>query len=236
MCWVSVFYKPVPLYPRRNPTDYSHFTDEEGASEESVWPATQWEGVVPEQVSPQSLHSSPLPGSGKLGRYFPIIGFHVLLLKSAELNVVRSRLSCFLEGQQLFLTSPYLLFPLLGQSTVLNSLDLQEMLPQNLHDYYSYKGSISSPPCFENVRWFVLADSVKLSRAQVMHGVTSPKFLLLTSWLTRTLPQISPDADTCGVFHEHGCCASPTLLWVILPVLWQGWANRHQGPEEPLLM
>ncbi|XP_023380411.1 carbonic anhydrase 6 [Pteropus vampyrus] len=53
-----------------------------------------------------------------------------------------------------------------GQSTVLNSLDLQDMLPKNLHDHYSYQGSTSTPPCTENVHWFVLADPIKLSKAQ----------------------------------------------------------------------
>lgn len=203
---------------------------------ESVWPATRWEGAVPEQVSPQSLHSSPLPGSGKLERYVPIIGFHVLLLKSAELNVVRSRLSCLLEGQRLFLTSLYLLFPLLGQSTVLNRLDLQDMLPKNLHDHYSYQGSISTPPCTENVHWFVLADPIKLSKAQVMHGVTSPKSPLLTSWLTRALPQISPNADTwapvgfstCMAAVPHLCCCGRSYQCC--------GRDGHQEPEEPSLM
>lgn len=54
-----------------------------------------------------------------------------------------------------------------GQSTVLSGLDIQDMLPANLHHYYSYRGSLTTPPCTENVHWFVLADSVKLSRAQI---------------------------------------------------------------------
>ncbi|XP_036074710.1 carbonic anhydrase 6 isoform X2 [Rousettus aegyptiacus] len=55
-----------------------------------------------------------------------------------------------------------------GQTTVLKTLDLEDILPPNLHDHYSYKGSMSSPPCTENVYWFVLAESVKLSKAQVL--------------------------------------------------------------------
>lgn len=54
-----------------------------------------------------------------------------------------------------------------GQSTVLRGLDIQDMLPANLHHYYSYRGSLTTPPCTENVHWFLLADSVKLSRAQI---------------------------------------------------------------------
>ncbi|KAB1268116.1 Carbonic anhydrase 6 [Camelus dromedarius] len=55
-----------------------------------------------------------------------------------------------------------------GQKTVLNGLDIQDMLPKDLHSYYSYWGSLTTPPCTENVHWFVLADTVKLSRAQIL--------------------------------------------------------------------
>lgn len=55
----------------------------------------------------------------------------------------------------------------LGQSTVLSSLDVQDMLPTDLRFYYTYGGSLTTPPCTENVRWFLLADFVQLSRAQI---------------------------------------------------------------------
>ncbi|EHB16656.1 Carbonic anhydrase 6, partial [Heterocephalus glaber] len=54
-----------------------------------------------------------------------------------------------------------------GQSTVLSSLTVLDMLPEDLLHYYSYEGSLTTPPCTQNVRWFVLANSVKLSRTQV---------------------------------------------------------------------
>ncbi|KAM7099952.1 carbonic anhydrase 6 [Molossus nigricans] len=54
-----------------------------------------------------------------------------------------------------------------GQSTVLRGLDIQDMLPENLRYYYSYQGSLTTPPCTENVQWFLLADSVLLSKAQI---------------------------------------------------------------------
>nr|XP_020731440.1 carbonic anhydrase 6 [Odocoileus virginianus texanus] len=54
-----------------------------------------------------------------------------------------------------------------GQSTVLRGLDIQDMLPGDLRYYYSYLGSLTTPPCTENVHWFVLADTVKLSRTQI---------------------------------------------------------------------
>nr|XP_020013101.1 carbonic anhydrase 6 [Castor canadensis] len=54
-----------------------------------------------------------------------------------------------------------------GQSTTLNDLVIQDMLPGDLYHYYSYQGSLTTPPCTENVHWFVLADSVKISKTQV---------------------------------------------------------------------
>ncbi|XP_066122680.1 carbonic anhydrase 6 [Saccopteryx bilineata] len=53
------------------------------------------------------------------------------------------------------------------QSTVLSGLDIRTMLPEDLRYYYSYRGSLTTPPCTENVQWFVLVDSVRLSRAQI---------------------------------------------------------------------
>lgn len=54
-----------------------------------------------------------------------------------------------------------------GQSTVLRGLDIEDMLPGDLRYYYSYLGSLTTPPCTENVHWFVVADTVKLSKTQV---------------------------------------------------------------------
>uniref|UniRef100_A0A8C5ZT53 Carbonic anhydrase n=1 Tax=Marmota marmota marmota TaxID=9994 RepID=A0A8C5ZT53_MARMA len=55
----------------------------------------------------------------------------------------------------------------MGQRTILRGLDIQDMLPRDLYHYYTYEGSLTTAPCTENVHWFVLADSVKLSRSQV---------------------------------------------------------------------
>lgn len=68
-----------------------------------------------------------------------------------------------------------------GQSTTLNDLVIQDMLPGDLYHYYSYQGSLTTPPCTENVHWFVLADSVKISKTQVTHGQSLP----LAAWLAK---------------------------------------------------
>ncbi|MDH5185312.1 MAG: carbonic anhydrase family protein [Gammaproteobacteria bacterium] len=45
-------------------------------------------------------------------------------------------------------------------------LAANELLPKN-RDYYRFNGSLTTPPCSEGVRWLVMKDAVKISRAQV---------------------------------------------------------------------
>ncbi len=42
----------------------------------------------------------------------------------------------------------------------------QELLPQDKH-YYRFNGSLTTPPCTEGVRWFVLKTPVTISKEQV---------------------------------------------------------------------
>src|SRR5215469_5449310 len=46
------------------------------------------------------------------------------------------------------------------------TLSLGEFLPQQ-HGYYTFDGSLTTPPCTEHVRWFVLKSPVEASAAQV---------------------------------------------------------------------
>ena len=50
---------------------------------------------------------------------------------------------------------------------------IDTMLPKN-RDYYRFNGSLTTPPCSEGVRWFVLKDYSTISKAQVekfLHAV-----------------------------------------------------------------
>jgi carbonic anhydrase len=63
----------------------------------------------------------------------------------------------------------------LGELTV----DVDQLLPQAREAYW-YNGSLTTPPCSEGVRWFVLRTPIQLSKAQiqafkeVMHGNNRP--------------------------------------------------------------
>ncbi|XP_040591032.1 carbonic anhydrase 6 [Mesocricetus auratus] len=55
-----------------------------------------------------------------------------------------------------------------GEATTLINVSIQDLFPGDTHYYYTYKGSLTTPPCTENVKWFVFKDSVKLSKTQVL--------------------------------------------------------------------
>lgn len=53
------------------------------------------------------------------------------------------------------------LFP--GSDFAINALNL---LPENIEQYYRYQGSLTTPPCLENVTWLVLKQPVEISKLQ----------------------------------------------------------------------
>jgi carbonic anhydrase len=59
--------------------------------------------------------------------------------------------------------------PANGQSAVTpgTTLDLAQLLPTG-RGYYTFEGSLTTPPCTEGVRWFVLKNPIQASPGQVM--------------------------------------------------------------------
>ncbi|XP_018412999.1 PREDICTED: carbonic anhydrase 6 [Nanorana parkeri] len=54
-----------------------------------------------------------------------------------------------------------------GQMTEVKTLDPLAMLPDNLDNFYRYQGSLTTPPCTENVLWTVFDSKVMLSQNQI---------------------------------------------------------------------
>lgn len=50
------------------------------------------------------------------------------------------------------------------------NVDLMRLLPPK-RGYYTFEGSLTTPPCSEHVRWFVLKEPVAASRAQIAQFV-----------------------------------------------------------------
>ncbi|XP_060056947.1 carbonic anhydrase 6 isoform X2 [Erinaceus europaeus] len=53
-----------------------------------------------------------------------------------------------------------------GQSTVIEGLNIMDMMPHNPQHYYTYTGSLTTPPCTQDISWFLLADAVLISITQ----------------------------------------------------------------------
>ena len=51
------------------------------------------------------------------------------------------------------------------------TLNVNELIPSR-HGYYTFEGSLTTPPCSENVRWFVLESAVEASAAQIQQFAT----------------------------------------------------------------
>ncbi|XP_056305348.1 neuronal pentraxin-1 isoform X1 [Danio aesculapii] len=54
-----------------------------------------------------------------------------------------------------------------GQSMSISNLNVLSMLSENLSHFYRYKGSLTTPPCFESVMWTVFDTPITLSHNQI---------------------------------------------------------------------
>lgn len=84
-----------------------------------------------------------------------------------ELAVIESRLD--VGADHALISKLWQHLPTAGQQieapeTIVNAKDL---LPVNLSRYFSYDGSLTTPPCSEGVKWFVLAENSQVGRTQV---------------------------------------------------------------------
>ena len=48
----------------------------------------------------------------------------------------------------------------------LNNIDLSQLLPKG-REYYTYMGSLTTPPCSEGVLWLVMKENIELSPDQI---------------------------------------------------------------------
>jgi len=101
------------------------------------------------------------------GKYFPMEAHFVHASKNGELAVVSVM---FKEGkknpalQKLINNMP--IHKGMEKNICDANLKAKDLLPQNL-DYYRFNGSLTTPPCTEGVRWFVLKTPVEMSKEQI---------------------------------------------------------------------
>ena len=54
-----------------------------------------------------------------------------------------------------------------GETTNLENIDISKILPKDTSKYYTFMGSLTTPPCSENVKWFILKDRQTISKTQI---------------------------------------------------------------------
>jgi carbonic anhydrase len=99
------------------------------------------------------------------GRAYPLDAHFVHSNAAGELAVVAV---LFEEGAHNPALEPILaaMPKKVGDQTTLDMQNIADLLPANRH-YYSYMGSLTTPPCSEGVRWNILTEPVQLSHAQL---------------------------------------------------------------------
>ncbi|XP_012657308.1 carbonic anhydrase 12 isoform X3 [Otolemur garnettii] len=55
-----------------------------------------------------------------------------------------------------------------GQEVSVPGFNIEELLPERLAEYYRYKGSLTTPPCYPTVTWTVFRNPVQISQEQLM--------------------------------------------------------------------
>ncbi|XP_028416402.1 carbonic anhydrase 12-like [Dendronephthya gigantea] len=50
------------------------------------------------------------------------------------------------------------------------SFDVKNLLPKDTERFYRYEGSLTTPPCFDNVTWTVLYTPIEISQQQLVRG------------------------------------------------------------------
>jgi carbonic anhydrase len=101
------------------------------------------------------------------GQEYPLEAHFVHATQDGHLAVVAVM---FEEGQENpILSKIWSKFPLKQNQLVylnLNADNIKAIMPKD-KDYYKFMGSLTTPPCSENVKWFVLKTPVTISKEQV---------------------------------------------------------------------
>jgi carbonic anhydrase len=98
------------------------------------------------------------------GKYFPMEAHFVHSTKEKELAVVAVMFKIGKENPTLKKLIEKM--PKKVNDTSVVHIKAQDLLPKSL-EYYRFNGSLTTPPCTEGVRWFVLKEPLEISKEQL---------------------------------------------------------------------
>ena len=58
--------------------------------------------------------------------------------------------------------------------SIMEEFSLEDIISDGLGDYYRYRGSLTTPPCYESVIWTVFEKPIPISSRQVKHRFLCP--------------------------------------------------------------
>ncbi|XP_072404861.1 carbonic anhydrase 14-like [Chiloscyllium punctatum] len=109
-----------------------------------------------------------------------------------------------------------------GQEVTIPSFDVQSLFPKQLDKYFTYSGSLTTPPCFQSVQWIVFHQPVRLSQSQ---------FVALKTKLFST----GPDASRKQPFVNNFRKAQPLNDRKVRASFSLGWAVNFRRAMRNLL-
>ena len=109
------------------------------------------------------------------GKHFPMVAHFVHKNAAGQLGVVGLLIQ---QGKKNQVLAPVLEhIPRVGEKISVDDLqlDLSKVIPA-AHGYYSFEGSLTTPPCSEGVNWMVLKKPIEMSPSQIAAFVRIVKF------------------------------------------------------------
>jgi carbonic anhydrase len=100
------------------------------------------------------------------GKSFPLEAHFVHADKAGRLAVIGVMFTLGNENPQLKKLWKNMPESSHDKSSLIKGLSTVKLLPKE-KSYYRFNGSLTTPPCTEGVRWFVLKDSIEASQAQI---------------------------------------------------------------------
>lgn len=115
-----------------------------------------------------------------------------------------------------------------GCSAPLDSIDMSCFAPQLTGGFWSYNGSLTSPPCSEVVTWFMTATPMVISSAQLQvlkasttNGVNNRPTQPLNGRTVYWTPAVAQSKQASGGFHASPAALGVVLAMLLSPLAWK---------------